>query len=98
MKINLNETVKFKLTDYGKDVYYHQYDKLNEMIRQRGGKPLKPKMPRVDAEGYTSMQLWAFMELYGDYMGVAMPNVIEPLEIIYAPPTKKVFRDYSEGE
>ena len=26
IKINLNETVKVKLTDYGKDVYYHQFD------------------------------------------------------------------------
>ena len=89
MKINLNETVKFKLTDYGKDIYYHQYDELNEIIKKKGNKPLEPRMPKVDENGYTKMQLWCFIELYGNYIGMAKPNVIEPLEIIYDHPTEK---------
>lgn len=89
VKINLNETVKFKLTDHGKDIYYHQYDELNELIKARGGKPLKPSMPRVDKDGYTKMQLWCFFELYGDHIGMTMPNVIEPLEILYTDSCKK---------
>ena len=76
MKINLNDTVKFKLTDYGKDIYFHQYDELNELIKRNGGKPLEPKMPKVDDNGYTEMQLWHFIELYGKYIGMANPNVI----------------------
>ena len=91
MKINLNETVKFKLTDYGKDIYYHQYDELNEYIKKKGRKPpFEQRMPEVDEKGYTEMQLWCFIELYGNYMGMAKPNVIEPLEIIYTEhPTEK---------
>jgi hypothetical protein len=27
--INLNEVVKVKLTDLGKDIYYHQFAELN---------------------------------------------------------------------
>ena len=88
-KINLNETVKFKLTDHGKDIYYHQYDELNERIKKRGGKPLEPRMPRVDKDGYTEMQLWCFIELYGNHIGMARPNVIEPLEILYTDSYKK---------
>jgi hypothetical protein len=81
MKINLNEFIKVTLTDYGKEVYYHQYDELNECIKRRGGRPLEPRFPKVDEEGKTKFQLWEFMELYGKHIGMAKPNVILPLEI-----------------
>ena len=42
----------------------------------------KPELPKVDENGYTEIQLWEFMYIYGKHMGMAMPNVIEPLEII----------------
>lgn len=81
MKINLNDFVKVTLTDLGKDIYYHQFDKVNEFIKKRGGKPIIPHMPKVDAEGKTVFQLWQFIELYGEYMGLTKPNVIEPLDL-----------------
>lgn len=77
--VNLNDMVKVKLTDLGKDIYYHQYDNLNQ---QAGREICKPKFPDVDEEGYTSFQLWDFIRLYGGYIGMARPNVIEPLDII----------------
>jgi hypothetical protein len=80
IKINLNETVKVKLTDLGKDIYYHQFDDLNECY---GRQIVKPRFPKCDDEGYTKFQLWEFMELYGEHMGMCKPNVIEPLEIVY---------------
>ena len=83
VKINLNEPVKFKLTDYGKDVYYHQFDGSNKIIKQCGGKPIEPTMPKVDDEGYTEMQLWQFMTIYGKHMNMGCNNVLESLEIIY---------------
>ena len=85
VKINLNESVKFKLTDYGKDIYYHRFDESNEFIKQFGGKPIEPTMPEVDEEGYTKMQLWYFMYIYGKYMEMGCENVVEHLEIIYEP-------------
>ena len=81
--INLNDTVKFRLTDYGKDIYYHRFDEVNTKIRKRGGKLIEPNMPKVDSDGYTRMQLWQFMELFGPHTGMAMKNYIEPLEIVY---------------
>ena len=81
--INLNECVKFKLTDHGKDIFYHRFDGLNESIIRRGLKPIAPKMPKTDADGYTRMQLWEFMELYGPHIGMAKESCIESLEIIY---------------
>lgn len=80
VKINLNEVVKVKLTDLGKEIYYHQFDELN---RRCGKTVCKPSFPKEDTEGYTEFQLWNFVEIYGEHIGMAKPNVIEPLEIVY---------------
>lgn len=86
VRINLNEAVKFKLTDKGKDIFYHQHDVFNKRMLDSGRRRLliEPHFPKEDAEGYTTMQLWQFMNLYGTYMDTGFPNVIENLEIIYA--------------
>lgn len=80
IRINLNEPIKVKLTDWGKEIYYHQYDRTNQIA---GREICKPKFPKEDENGYTEFQLWCFIELYGEYMGMTLPNVIEPLEIVY---------------
>lgn len=82
MTINLNDFVKVKLTDHGKDIFYHSLDEVNDMIRRNGGKPLEPHMPKVDAEGYTSFQLWELMQLYGPHIGMGLPQPFE-LDIVY---------------
>jgi hypothetical protein len=80
IRINLNEPIKVKLTDWGKEIYYHQYDRINQIA---GRKIYEPRFPKEDENGYTEFQLWCFIELYGEHMGMTMPNVIEPLEIVY---------------
>lgn len=80
IRINLNEPIKVKLTDWGKEIYYHQYDRTNQIV---GREVCKPSFPKEDENGYTEFQLWCFMELYGEYTGMTMQNVIEPLEIVY---------------
>lgn len=80
IRINLNEPIKVKLTDWGKEIYYHQYDRTNQIT---GREICKPMFPREDENGYTEFQLWCFIELYGMHMGMTLPNVIEPLEIVY---------------
>ena len=79
-KINLNEMVKVKLTPLGAEIYYKQFDELN---KQCGREICKPQMPRIDKDGYTEFQLWHFIELYGEHIGMCKPNVIEPLDIVY---------------
>ena len=44
-------------------------------------KHLESSLPEVDENGYTEFQLWRFMELYGEHIGVCKKNVIEPLYI-----------------
>jgi len=80
IRINLNEPIKVKLTDWGKEIYYHQYDRINQVA---GRKVCEPKFPKEDENGYTEFQLWCFIELYGDHIGITLPNVIEPLDIVY---------------
>jgi hypothetical protein len=80
IRINLNEPIKVKLTNLGKEIYYHQYDKTNQIA---GKEICKPRFPREDENGYTEFQLWRFIELYGVHMGMTRPNVIEPLDIVY---------------
>jgi len=80
IRINLNEPIKVKLTEWGKEIFYHQYDRVNEII---GREVCKPRLPKEEENGYTEFQLWEFIELYGTHMGMTLPNVIEPLEIVY---------------
>ena len=78
-RINLNERIKVRLTDLGKDIYYHQFDYINE----RAGRCVcKPEYPKTDKDGYTEFQLWVFIELYGKHIGMAKPNVIYPNEMV----------------
>ena len=82
-KLNLNERVKVKLTPLGAEIYYHQCDDVNKKIKENGGTELEPIMPQIDKDGYTEFQLWHFIELYGQHIGICKPNVIEPLDIVY---------------
>ena len=66
-EINLNETIKVKLTPLGVNIFYHQYDDVPKV---------SPIMPTIDREGYTRFQLWVFMKLYGKHIGMCKPDVI----------------------
>ena len=79
--INLNDKVRFKLTDLGREIYFHQFDHLEPL----GIEPAR-NWPEEDAEGYTSMHLWRFFEVYGSHIGMAKKNVIEPLNLIVEEP------------
>ena len=91
-KINLNEIIKAKLTPYGAEIYYKQFDELN---KQCGREICKPHMPRIDKDGYTEFQLWHFMELYGAHIGMCKQNVIKPLNIVYCG-SSKCHSDHAE--
>lgn len=80
-KLNLNQFVRVKFTDLGKDIYYHQFDVLIEAMKARGVSPISPSYPPVDKDGFSTMQLWCFIELYGPHIGMCKPNVIEDLYI-----------------
>jgi len=83
MTINLNDFIKVKLTDWGKEIYYHQYDEVNSFWQKE---VIKPSFPKVDEDGYTSFQLWHFMNLYGNYIDMGLEDVIYQNEILLDDP------------
>lgn len=75
MRLNLNETVKVKLTERGKEIYRQYFSPLPDGFEQ-------PE-PRINEDGFTKLQLWMFMEMFGEHMSIWQPNVIEPFEIVF---------------
>ena len=64
-KFNINDFIKVKLTSFGKDVYYHQYDDWNKKYNLVV--PITPMELKVDEDGFTEFQLWDFMNIFGKY-------------------------------
>lgn len=82
IKINLNDFIKVKLTETGKEIFNHRFDELNKKYRH--GMEIYKNIPlKEDENRYTEFQLWDFMQIYGHYMYMADPSVIDPIEIIY---------------
>ena len=65
--VNLNEYIKVKLTDKGKEIYRNYYHEIDDE------KVLKTL--DIDEEGYCKFQLWYFMEIFGEHfrMGCYLP-------------------------
>lgn len=70
-KINWNDIVMVKLTDLGRDIYFHQYD---DLIAH--GLKISPSYPDQDIHGFSKFQLWYFMQIYGKYIGMMLPNIV----------------------
>ena len=79
--LSLNDRIKVRLTPLGVTIFYHQYDDLLKDHPQITS--IKPKLPHIDKDGYTSFQLWCFIELYGDYIGMGQEQVIEDNRIYF---------------
>ena len=79
IQINLNEVVKVKLTERGKEIH----KKIHEDIRKEAPHLIgEYKGPIVDAEGYTKYQLWELMGDFGSQMFNGSPPCFEGNNII----------------
>lgn len=82
--LNLNADIKVKLTPLGVDIYFHKNDHLiKPQMSEETKKMLSGKMPRIDEDGFTAFYLWEFMQIFGNKIGLGMPNVIEPINIVF---------------
>lgn len=72
--LNWNSTVKVKLTELGKDIYYHRFDRLIDK-----GVNIERTFPRVDENGFSEFLLWSFIQLYGEHIGMAFPDVVDTI-------------------
>jgi len=62
IKFNINNYVKVKLTDVGKQIYSNGQKKLNQFY----GKYIFELEPELDTEGYWKEQLWVIMAMFSD--------------------------------
>lgn len=79
-KINVNEIVWVKLTEYGKF-------KLSQRIeeeKERYGESCLIKYKIKN--GYWEVQLWEFMKILGPYFMIGFPNLIEKNTIYFENP------------
>lgn len=84
VKINLNDMVKFKLTDKGKQVWHERFEKVRMRLAAKGIFPtIWDSDPKVDEDGYTTCQLHDFMGTFGKHMTVGVPNIIDPIDLIF---------------
>lgn len=85
--VNLNDTIKFKLTDYGKQQARAFYNKLfsyypepkrSEVVAQS----LTLWEPKED--GYSRAQLWVFIDTFGSLGSIAIGHrpVVEHNEVL----------------
>lgn len=71
MKININDNVRVKLTDTGREVLKKNHNLLNK----RTGAHLPYLPPIEDADGWSTWQLWSLMRDFGPhiYNGCRIP-------------------------
>lgn len=70
MKIfNLNDYVNIKLTETGIAILKEEHDKY---LKEYAG---EFKYPEIDENGYTQMQMWEVMQIFGKYMYNGNPNL-----------------------
>ena len=75
MKFNINETVKVKLTPFGKEMLLKDH---NEFWSQYGkGYKSDFILPKEDEEGYSTWQLWILMKDLGKYCTLGGGNPFE---------------------
>lgn len=78
IKINLNNQIYVKLTKVGEEIYYDYIKEINDYY---GREIIDKYTPDYEDGGYAKFQLWEFMNIYGNYISMGFPNVIEPLNI-----------------
>lgn len=64
-KININSSVKVKLTDFGKRMDEKDHIEFWMSIGKLDSHPYKP--PEEDDDGYCEFQLWELMDRFGKY-------------------------------
>lgn len=74
-KTNLNHYIKVKLNDYGKKIH-HDYWK--EICKDAG----VPYELKVDEDGYSSFQIYEFMNIFGEHAYLGCKEFLETLDVL----------------
>lgn len=68
-KFNINGMVKFKLTEYGKDIYHRDFEKYC------------PGSPHFEEDGLVKLQLHKFIQIFGPYIMNHPNKILEKYEL-----------------
>lgn len=80
---NINMSVMFRPTEYGKQYYRNNKIKLQEEISKNGSSFKLTLDLKVNDQGWCKMQMHDFMEHFGDAMYLGGHPVIELCEIVF---------------
>ena len=72
MKFNINDTVRVRLTDYGRAVLRDDWQSTTNIYYARPEQRAirgEYKPPKEDENGWSEWQLWALMEAFGEHTG-----------------------------
>ena len=71
---NINQNVKVKLTDYGREMLENKY---NSFIGDNPNINIEKKffIPEPDENGYTTFQMWDLMHIFGNYIDPNNSNI-----------------------
>jgi len=72
VKFNINDTVRVRLTDYGRAVLREDWQSTTNIYyasQERRAIRGEYKPPKEDAHGWSEWQLWALMEAFGEHTG-----------------------------
>lgn len=75
LKFNINNQVKVRLTNFGKEIIRDTNDKMSRLLGE------KVALYKVDEEGYTTFQMYQLMNIFGQYMNVGIVEVPFQLDI-----------------
>lgn len=74
-RINLNQIVRIRLTETGREILRQDTDKLNAWIRKKnpGCSLLAYDTVIEDSGGWSRWQLWSVMQIFGSAIGPGQP-------------------------
>ena len=76
IQINLNDTVYFKLTSFGKEILNREIMIHNEDTYMDLAGNVVASLIEQRPNGYFEMQLYDFMRIFGSYMQIGAQNMI----------------------
>ncbi len=78
--MNLNDTVRVRLTYEGRRVHRQRHDDFWAAIA-KSAMP-QPYVPPVEKDGWSEWQLWVLMEQFGPYTWIGAKPLFEGNEIV----------------
>jgi len=67
---NINDNVRVRLTDHGRDVHRRQFDLMRQHIKETMRDEWQYAAPKEDADGWSTWQLWSLLNTFGPHVWI----------------------------